>query len=39
MDKIVEQIKKELPSHGSCGGFLRPDVVLFGESLPQEAKS
>jgi NAD-dependent deacetylase len=37
MDEIFQQIKKELPPHCSCGGLLRPDVVLFGESLPQEA--
>lgn len=37
MDKVYEQLAKELPPHCSCGGLLRPDVVLFGESLPQEA--
>ena len=37
MDEIFQQIKKEVPPHCSCGGLLRPDVVLFGESLPQEA--
>jgi len=27
----------ELPPRCGCGGVLRPDVVLFGESLPGEA--
>jgi len=37
MDTVYEQLEKELPPHCSCGGLLRPNVVLFGESLPQEA--
>lgn len=37
MEEIFEQIKKELPPHCTCGGFLKPDVVLFGEPLPQKA--
>jgi NAD-dependent deacetylase len=37
MEKVYEQLEKELPPHCSCGGLLRPKVVLFGESLPQEA--
>ncbi len=37
MDKVYEQLEKELPPHCSCGGLLRPNVVFFGESLPQEA--
>lgn len=27
----------EVPACPECGGFLRPDVVLFGELLPREA--
>lgn len=27
----------EMPTCEHCGGLLRPDVVLFGEMLPQEA--
>mgnify|MGYP006281184537 CR=1 FL=1 len=26
-----------VPECGECGGFLRPDIVLFGEMLPREA--
>ncbi len=29
----------EIPPKCACGGTLRPDVVWFGESLPQEALS
>jgi len=28
---------KEIPPRCSCGGIIRPDVVWFGEMLPQEA--
>lgn len=37
MDEIFQQLKKELPPHCTCGGLLKPNVVFFGESLPQEA--
>jgi len=30
---------KEAPRCGRCGGLIRPDVVWFGEMLPQEAFS
>jgi len=37
MEKAYEKLEKELPPKCSCGGILRPDVVLFGEPLPSEA--
>jgi NAD-dependent deacetylase len=37
MENIFGRLEKELPPRCSCGGMLKPDVVLFGESLPQEA--
>lgn len=37
MDQVAKQLEKELPPHCPCGGLLRPDVVFFGEALPQEA--
>ena len=37
MDEVYRGLEKTLPPHCSCGGLLKPDVVLFGESLPQEA--
>jgi NAD-dependent deacetylase len=27
----------EIPPHCKCGGILRPDIVLFGEALPERA--
>jgi NAD-dependent deacetylase len=38
-DRVVEQFEDtdEVPRCGRCGGFLRPDVVWFGELLPFEA--
>ena len=39
-DKIAQDNKTfigEIPRCALCGGLLRPDVVWFGESLPQEA--
>ncbi len=33
-EEIVPKIFKEVPKCDNCGGFLKPDVVLFGESLP-----
>jgi NAD-dependent deacetylase len=36
MDEVFQQIKQELPPHCPCGGLLKPNVVFFGESLPQE---
>jgi NAD-dependent deacetylase len=37
MDEIYRGLEKTLPPRCSCGGLLKPDVVLFGEPLPQEA--
>jgi len=34
LEKPVEEIPPKCPK---CGGLLRPDVVWFGEALPQEA--
>lgn len=33
----LEISSKEIPPKCRCGGMLRPDVVWFGEMLPQEA--
>ncbi len=33
---FLEEIKKGNIPHCDCGSILRPDVVLFGESLPQD---
>ena len=34
-EEILTEIS-DLPPHCKCGNILRPDVVWFGESLPQE---
>lgn len=34
---INEELFEHLPPHCSCGSILRPDVVLFGEQLPEQA--
>lgn len=34
---ITEELFENLPPHCSCGSILRPDVVLFGELLPEQA--
>jgi NAD-dependent deacetylase len=34
--QVREEPFAELPPHCTCGALLRPDVVWFGESLPQE---
>lgn len=37
IDEVREQVETELPpACRSCGGMLKPDVVLFGEALPAE---
>jgi NAD-dependent deacetylase len=37
IDAVREQVEHELPPGcKSCGGMLKPDVVLFGESLPED---
>lgn len=37
MDEVYRGLEKTLPPLCSCGGLLKPDVVLFGEPLPQDA--
>ena len=39
MEDIVERLKKEagVPDCEKCHGILKPDVILFGEALPEEA--
>jgi len=37
MDEIYEKLKKELPPKCNCGGALKTNTVLFGETLPQHA--
>ena len=37
IDEVYFKIKKEIPPLCSCGGILKPNTVLFGESLPQHA--
>jgi NAD-dependent deacetylase len=38
MDAVFEQLKRELPPPcRSCGGMLKPEVVFFGEALPERA--
>jgi NAD-dependent deacetylase len=37
MDEVYQGLKESLPPHCQCGGLLKPDVVLFGEPLPQKA--
>lgn len=34
---ITEKLFEKLPPRCSCGSILRPDVVLFGEQLPEQA--
>jgi NAD-dependent deacetylase len=37
MDEANKLLQKELPPRCSCGGVLKPNTILFGESLPQVA--
>lgn len=37
MEEIYPKLDVEMPPKCGCGGLLKPDVVLFGEPLPQEA--
>lgn len=37
MDDVFRELEKELPPYCTCGGLLKPNVVFFGESLPQGA--
>ncbi len=33
-DEIIPKIFQGIPKCDNCGGFIKPDVILFGESLP-----
>lgn len=35
MEDIIRKLQKELPPKCKCGGIIKPDVVLFGDPLPQ----
>ncbi|RMF93764.1 MAG: NAD-dependent deacylase [Candidatus Schekmanbacteria bacterium] len=35
--KTEKELYKEIPPKCQCGGILRPDVVFFGEPIPQRA--
>jgi NAD-dependent deacetylase len=36
MPQIITRVKKEMvPTCENCGGILKPDVVFFGEALPE----
>ncbi|RMF61468.1 MAG: NAD-dependent deacylase [Calditrichaeota bacterium] len=35
--KLEEEAEKKVPHCPQCGGLIRPDVVWFGELLPQDA--
>jgi NAD-dependent deacetylase len=37
MDDVYQKIKTELPPICKCGGTIRPNTIMFGESLPQNA--
>jgi len=37
MDEIFKKLETELPPICSCGGRLKPNTILFGEQLPQNA--
>jgi len=37
IDDVYHTITTTLPPYCSCSGMLKPDVVLFGEQLPQHA--
>lgn len=41
MEHIKERLQKgeEIPECKNCNGMLKPDVVLFGEALPQDVMS
>lgn len=38
VDSLIEEIKSEdyVPDCENCGGILKPDVIFFGEALPQK---
>jgi len=35
--RVSQSLIEKLPPHCQCGGILRPEVVFFHESLPQDA--
>jgi NAD-dependent deacetylase len=37
IDEVYERLKTELPPRCDCEGALKPNVVFFGEQLPQHA--
>lgn len=39
IDPVMERVEdgETPPTCGNCGGVLKPDVILFGESLPEDA--
>lgn len=37
IDNVYRKLGKELPPKCTCGGRLKPNVVFFGESLPEKA--
>jgi NAD-dependent deacetylase len=37
MEEIYKMLTKKLPPNCSCGGHLKPNTILFGESLPIHA--
>jgi NAD-dependent deacetylase len=36
MDKVYRRLEKEFPPKCTCGGRLKPNVVFFGEALPEK---
>ena len=36
IDNVYRQLEKEIPPKCTCGGRLKPNVVFFGESLPEK---
>ena len=37
MEEIYKKLDSQFPPTCKCGGMLKPDTVLFGEPLPQDA--
>lgn len=37
LSEVAERLKSESVPRCSCGGLIRPDVVFFGEFLPEDA--
>ncbi len=37
MNEAFDLVNREVPARCPCGGLVRPDVVFFGESLPDDA--